>query len=113
MRSLSTLLIDSLRGQGMTMREIGELIGVSESYISRVASGENNLTIDHLVALERALRRPLPLLLLEACRNQNVPAALKSHYDRLIAVLSESGDIEEPEADPPMPTNSAASRRSR
>lgn len=113
MRSLSALLIEYLRGQGMTMREIGELIGVSESYISRVASGENNLTIDHLVSLERTLRRPLPLLLLEACRGQNVPAALKSHYERLVAVLSESGEIEEPESAPPLPTSSVTPRRSR
>lgn len=113
MRSLSALLVDNLRGQGKTLREIGEHIGVSESFMSRVANGENNLTIDHLVALERALRRPLPLLLLDACRQNGVPAGLRDHYERLVAVLSESGEMSEPDTNGHDTASKLLTRRSR
>jgi transcriptional regulator with XRE-family HTH domain len=41
------------------------MLGVGKSYISRVAAGQRALTIEHLATLERALGKPMALLLLE------------------------------------------------
>ena len=50
--------------KGMTLRQIATLTGTTESFISRVASGGRNLTLDHLYKIETYLKEPLPLLLL-------------------------------------------------
>ncbi|MCY2951517.1 MAG: helix-turn-helix transcriptional regulator [Planctomycetota bacterium] len=61
----SAELIRQLVDSGHTQTEIAHMLGVGKSYISRVAAGQRALTIEHLATLERALRKPMALLLLE------------------------------------------------
>ena len=49
--NLSADLVKHLRSQGMTLRQIGASMGLSESFISRVAHRKRSLTIAHLLRL--------------------------------------------------------------
>jgi transcriptional regulator with XRE-family HTH domain len=72
--SLSMRLVEWLKRQGKAQKDIAALLEVSESFISRVASGHRSLTIDHLAVLEDRLKLPLPVLLLESeLAEQKVP----------------------------------------
>ncbi len=71
--NLSADLVRHLQAQGMTLRQIGERMGLSESFISRVANRKRSLTIEHLLRLQEAMGTPLPLLLLEAVTHDSVP----------------------------------------
>jgi transcriptional regulator with XRE-family HTH domain len=64
--TLSVRLIEWLKQQGKSQKDVAVLLGVSESFISRVASGHRSLTVDHLAELEDRLKLPLPVLLLES-----------------------------------------------
>ncbi|MBW8014661.1 MAG: helix-turn-helix transcriptional regulator [Planctomycetes bacterium] len=72
----------------MTYKKIGEMIGCSESYISRVANGERAFTLEHLTLLEKKLNKPLPLLLLEATDIKDVPQEVKPLYNYLSDLMS-------------------------
>lgn len=64
--TLSVRLVEWLKQQGKSQKDVAGLLGVSESFISRVASGHRSLTIEHLAELEDRLKLPLPVLLLES-----------------------------------------------
>jgi len=61
----SAELIRQLVKDGHNQTEIADMLGVTKSYISRVAAGQRALTLEHLATLERALGKPMALLLLE------------------------------------------------
>jgi transcriptional regulator with XRE-family HTH domain len=77
---LSADLVKHLVAGGRTLDEVAALLGVKKSYVSRVKNRQRSLTVDHLVRLEKKLRRPLPLLLLEAIPEESVPDELKPAY---------------------------------
>lgn len=68
---------------GYTLKKIGELIGLSESYISRVRKGERSFTVKHLVRLEKTLKKPLPLLLIEAIPKDSLDTKMQALYRSL------------------------------
>lgn len=70
----------------LKLREIKELTGLSESYISRISRGERNFRLDHLVSLERALGKPLPILLIEA----SYPSAKSKELQEALDILKEA-----------------------
>ena len=70
----------------MKLREIKELTGLSESYLSRISRGERNFRLDHLVSLERALGKPLPILLIEA----SYPSAKNKELQKALDILKEA-----------------------
>ena len=80
---LSSEIVDYLRQRGMTLKQIGENIACSESFVSRVGKGERSLTIEHLMLLEKNLGAPLPLLLLEASHRGSVDNRIRSSYEDL------------------------------
>ncbi len=91
--SISASLVGHLRGQGKTLREIGEMIGLSESFISRVAKGERSFTLDHLSAFEQQLGEPLPALLLQAMPRGNLTARQQAAFDEALQLLREIGEF--------------------
>jgi transcriptional regulator with XRE-family HTH domain len=70
-----------LQEQGLTLRKVGDLLGLSESFISRVRKKQRSFTLDHLVKLEQATGRALPVILLEATQPGSVPDELRPIYD--------------------------------
>lgn len=81
-RIVSRNIIRAIRkgANKMTYKKIGEMIGCSESYISRVANGERAFTLEHLTLLEKKLNKPVPLLLLEATNIEDVAPDMKPLY---------------------------------
>ncbi len=93
--SLSSGLVHHLQRKGMTLKTVGEMIGVSESFISRVANGHRSFTLEHLAEFERKLGEPLPILLLEVtCRN-SVPADKKEMFEEAMQLLRSSARLRE------------------
>lgn len=86
--NLSADVVRHLQAQGMTLRQIGESMGLSESFISRVAHRRRSLTIEHLLRLQDATGKPLPLLLLEATNDDSVPESMAPLYEKARAVLA-------------------------
>ncbi len=58
--NLSADLVKRLQSQGMTLRQIGDAVGASESFVSRVAHKKRSLTIEHFLRLQGVLGKPLP-----------------------------------------------------
>ncbi len=104
--TLSASLIEVIRRRrGLTTnREVAELLGLSESYISRVASEKLNFTLEHLAEIEALLQVPLPQLLLDAVRDANsaVHPDLRPAYDLLIESLAQAADAENREIAAPV-----------
>jgi len=65
---------------GETYKQIGKRIGLSESFICRVYLGKRNLTLEHLVKIEKSYQIPLPVILLEATKQRDVPKELRPLY---------------------------------
>jgi len=86
--NLSADLVKHLQSQGMTLRQIGAAMGLSESFISRVGNKKRSLTIEHLLRLQDTIGKPLPLLLLEASSQDSVPKPLASLYEKARDVLA-------------------------
>jgi transcriptional regulator with XRE-family HTH domain len=91
--SLSASLVGYLREQGMTLRDIGAMVGLSESFISRVANGERIFTIQHLEVFESKLGQPLPALLLEAMWGRDLDARQRPAFDKALRLLQELGEF--------------------
>jgi transcriptional regulator with XRE-family HTH domain len=87
--SFSSDIAKCLRDEKRTLKDIGQMIGCSESFMSLVARGKRNFTVDHLIALEKAIDKPLPLLILEASKS-SVPASMKSQYESLKKIFGSS-----------------------
>jgi len=91
--TLSSAIIAYLRSDGRTLREIADLLEVSESYVSRVARGERQLSVPHLEQLERLEGNSLPLILLEAERERTPRKHLRA-IDDLMNLMRRSHELE-------------------
>lgn len=92
--SLSADLVRYLRVQrALTLRQIGELVDLSESFISRVAAGERSFTIEHLNRFEQVLGAPLPVLLLEAVWQQQVTPDKRAMFDEGLRLIREAAAL--------------------
>lgn len=89
--SFSSDIVKCLRTE-KTLKEIGQMIGCTESFMSLVANGKRNFTVDHLIALEKAIDKPLPLLILEASKD-SIPASMKTQYDFLKKIFKSSREL--------------------
>lgn len=92
-KSLSEQIVSYLRRQGRTLKEIAEMLDLSESFISRVARGERRLTTDQLVILERALRTPLPLLLMQVTTCDTSENDADTSKDDVVGLLEKSSQL--------------------
>ncbi len=86
MSSLSTNIVLHLM-QEMTLKEIGKLAGLSESYISLVKSGQRNFTVDRLERIEKATKTPIPVMMLESIDPKKVHPSLKKKYTQLKKII--------------------------
>lgn len=87
-RSFSRDVVQFLRNT-RTLKEIGRLIGRSESFVSLVGKGKRSLTINHLLKLEKVLGEPLPLIILEASK-ECLSNDMRPQYDALHKILKKS-----------------------
>lgn len=58
-RKIAIVVAMSLEDLHMSQRQLAELIGCSPQYVSRLLKGEENLTLETLCKLERALNVPI------------------------------------------------------
>jgi transcriptional regulator with XRE-family HTH domain len=79
------------RGKPMTNRQIGDLLEVSESNISYIKSGRHGFTVGRLLQLEKLLRKPLPVLFIEAMKT-SVSKKMRPAYAALRKMLDEQDD---------------------
>lgn len=80
----------------LTLREIGELMGLKESFISRVRKGQRSFTLQRLQKLEASLGKPLTMILIEATPIESAPKKLKPLYAAFrgfLASLDHNGDM--------------------
>jgi transcriptional regulator with XRE-family HTH domain len=82
--STSADVLKLLQEQGKTRSEIARLMGVCVSYLSRVASGERNFTLDHLRQLADGFDMTLPELITLATPINSVPAHLRESYRQFL-----------------------------
>jgi transcriptional regulator with XRE-family HTH domain len=91
--TLSSAIVRYLRAQGHTLREIGQMLGLSESFISRVSKRQRSFTLDHLVKLEAAVGKALPMIILEATELDSVPAQLRPVYEAFHHLFASSAGV--------------------
>src|SRR4030042_622879 len=78
--AISHDIVRYLQKQNMTLKEIGRLMGLSESFISKVLHNQRSFTVRHLSRLENAIAKPLPMILLEATEVNSMPKELRKGY---------------------------------
>ena len=64
----SAYIVRALWRNDRSLKQIGALMGVGESFICRVRKGQRDLTLKHLVRLEKSLGEPAVQLFIEAMR---------------------------------------------
>ena len=111
--SFSVDVVEYLLQRGMSLADIASTLGVTKSFVSRVKSRQRNLTVDHLLILERILGKPLPLLLIEATPKTEVPAHLRPLYEATKAVIRSGYRLRKQLAVPPKRTRAKAVSGSR
>jgi len=87
--SISYDVVRYLQKQNMTLKEIGKLMGLGESFISRVLHKQRSFTLRDLSRLENAIGKPLPMILLEATEVNSVPKEFRKGYAAFRKVLSD------------------------
>ncbi len=90
-RGFSSDIVNHLR-QTKTLKEIGHLVGRSESFICLVGKGKRNFTIEHLFMLEKSLKKPLPLIIFENSL-RFVSEEMTSEYESLRKILVAGGKL--------------------
>ena len=88
--SLSAAIVRRLQREGRTLKQIGDMMGLTHAFISQVKSGKKSLTIARLEMLEKALNRPLPIIFLQAVEESPRPKGLERSYRHLTKVLGEN-----------------------
>lgn len=97
-------VVSYLRSEkGMTLQQIAKLTGTTESFISRVAHGGRNFTLEHLYKIEAYLKEPLSLLLLRAMPREALPEELQPLYDQAVDLLKALGESRFPFSVPRSP----------
>ena len=91
-RILSSEIVKYLR-TGRKLKEISELAGLSESFISHIGKGERAFKLEHLLKLEKALGEPLPLLLLKATDADSLTEEMRELYQPLHEFLEGSSRL--------------------
>lgn len=91
---LSTEIVKYLSDEmGWSQTRIGREIGTGRSFISRVAGGSRSLTLLHLIRLEKAVQKPLPLLLVQAVDQDRLDERMGRLYSALRDCLEASEQL--------------------
>jgi len=78
--SISSDIVDYFRQDGMSLKQIGNLAELSESFISRVWRGKREFTIKHLLKFAKALNQPLVLLLIAVNKDDSLHQKIRDFY---------------------------------
>jgi len=90
-RDFSAEIVRYLK-QTRSLAEIADLLEVNRSYITMVNKGQRNLTIEHLIKLERKLKESVIVLTMESIlRTKSKKVQLK--YNDLLHLLRQSADL--------------------
>ena len=94
--TISRDIVDYLQTEEeLSLKEIGDEMGLSKSFVSRVRQGSRNFTLEDLRRLEIARGEPLPVLLAKAINIDSVPHELRGKYkilESVLRVLSAEGE---------------------
>ena len=86
--TISSDIVNYLRTEeALSLKEIGDELNLSKSFISRVWQGKRNFTLKDLSKLEIAMGEPLPILLVKSINLKSVPKELRSKYKVLASVI--------------------------
>ena len=90
------IIIYLQKKKGKTLRQIGDLMELSEPYIYNVKQGRKRLTLDRLKRLENALGIPIPQILLKSIgiNNKDMSEEIKTQYTKLQQILISSTDLD-------------------
>ena len=91
--SLSSDIITYLCMQGYSQKQIGDALGLSKTFISRVARQERSFTIEHLLKLEKKMGKPLPLLFLQAVSKEKLPAKIRPFYEKTLKLIEKAEEV--------------------
>ena len=53
---IAMMILDKMEEQGMTQKQLSELMGCSQQYVSKVLKGQENLSLETLVKIDRCLQ---------------------------------------------------------
>lgn len=76
----------------LSLKQIGELMGLGESFISLVGKGRRALTMQRLLMLEETLGEPLAVILAEATPVDSAPPKLRPFYAAFREFVSSFGE---------------------
>lgn len=96
-RTVSSDIVNFLwREGGLNLEEIGSLMkGLSQTYLSRIAAGERNFRLEHLILLEESLGIPFPWLILMTHYEKNMPKKLCLSYKTILETRLEQIKLEQ------------------
>lgn len=75
---------------GDSYGEIARKTGISKAHISRVINRKRTLGLELLTKIQEAYEVPLPILLLQATKDENIPKNLKSYYKHFREALPDN-----------------------
>lgn len=95
-RSISSDIVDYLhREGGMNLKEIGDLMRLSQAFVSRVWRGKRVLKISQLLELEDAFKQPLFLLIIAATKKSSLSGKIRRLYFSHQRLLKQSGHLDD------------------
>ena len=53
---IAMMMLDKMEELGMTQKQLAELMGCSQQYVSKVLKGQENLSLETLAKIERCLQ---------------------------------------------------------
>ena len=56
---IAMIMLDKMDELGMTQKHLSELMGCSQQYVSKILKGQENLSLETLVKIERCLQIPI------------------------------------------------------
>ena len=93
--NLSASIVKYLReDQQYSLYQIGKLFQLDESFISRVARGQNDFTCEHLERLEKTLGEPIPHLLLKIIPGHSISERGKDFHNYFLELRNKMDEIE-------------------
>lgn len=88
---LSKNIVDYLHDcLGDNYSQIAKKVEVDRAHICRVAQGKKGFSLNRLVKIQEAYNIPIPIILLNSIREEDIPKELKPAYKSLKELLKDS-----------------------
>lgn len=56
---IAMMMLDKMEELGLTQKQLSELMGCSQQYVSKVLKGQENLSLETLAKIEKCLKIPI------------------------------------------------------